>query len=1272
MTTPSSVQSARTNFDIGPLSWVMGEVREALARSKAAIQDAIAQDSESQATSIRQAKAYLHQAHGALQIVDIDGVPVITEAVEEILTRMESGALTLTPEVCATVSDSFQAVVEYLEELLAGALHQPVRLYPYYRSLMELKGTEKIHPSDLFFPNLSVKLQLPATAVPVAPNYAVLRQRFERALLSVLKTADETADGASMAVMQKVLAEIENAQANEHARTFWWVMLGLAEAVAAGKIKNELFVKQLFARINLQIRRLSEGSAGISERILRDALFFIAGAIEQGLPQRAQQIRAAFRLQGMVPPDYRQKHYAQINADALALAKEELANAKNRWNRIAGGDVSAAPQFEQDMAKLAEAGSQLNAPSLSKLLRELSGIARHAAHSNPGESLGLEIATSLLFVENALNYPSRLSEDFSEKADAMTARLLSIVVGETPAAKADWLDDMSRQAQQRQTMAVLATEMQASLAQVEKMLDEYFGNPAKRAMLGTIDSMLHQIEGAMSILDQEDATAAIRHVRSEIRRFEEIEDGAAPDQQALQRMAQNIGALSFFIETLQLPAESGKKRFAFDEKTGVFQAKLLEEGSEDNRPFVLEQENVPAPANSIPTTATFNSAPDVPTVEEELAQQQKRSAELARSLVAEPGNEALQEQLKESLLRVRSDAALVEDSAADQRAQAAIEILENPDFAPTEDMLAEIVSVTAQEPASSIIQEAAPAHAAMPATDEAIDAELLEIFLGEAQEVLECIRQTLPQLRNEPKNQDHMTTLRRSFHTLKGSGRMVGLNAFGEAAWSIEQVLNLRLSDGQGGSPNLYALIEKATEVLGAWVSDLVISGTSRRVPDALIAAAARVKLGEEFSYDEPAAEGLQAIAAEPVGTNAEPASVLPETMQLEAADLPGFENVPLLEEDLLAFETIVVPAGADSAVEHSLSSAESDEADFMLAEVLEFPDTRMLDQPRDENVKRIGDFEISLPLHNIYLAETDDLVRLLTKDFAEWQREPERDVNILAVHAAHSLAGSSATVGLDSLYQAAHALEMVLQTLARKPVKLQIDEFDVLGRSVECLTSMLQKFALDEMPSHEPAQVQELQDLLRELNARAGKDSNESLPTQEDSDPTAETEEILAVPVLDAEEDPVSFASILPEQKAEIVHELSKQPEFAARQMVEPSVTASLQSVPHEAPALLDENAVLIKDELDADLLPVFIEEGQDILPQMAQLLRTWQQTPSDTATAQMLLRQLHTIKGSARMAGAMELGQHMHVMESRIEQMTRVGAPSADAIDELLSRLD
>jgi len=1275
MTTSSPAQSTADRFDTGPLSWVIGEIREALNRSKAALHDAAGQDADAQQTSLRLAKTYLHQAHGALQIVDVDGIAIITETVEDLLERVDTRQLAMTKELAVAVDGSYQALIEYLDELLSGMPHQPVRLFPYYRALLEARGAERVHPADLFFPNLAIRPQLPAAdeARSARPSkYMVMRQHYEKALLPFLRSTERGAELAHAAAMRDIIGEIERVQSNQQTRAFWWVMHGLAEEVAAGHIPNEIYVKQLFARINLQIRRLSQGSPSIAERLLRDALFFIARTADPS--PRARQIRQVYQLDGLVPPDYDTRRYGQIDMDALAAAKERLTQAKNIWNRIAGGDVSFADSFEHEMHMLADAGTRLNSPPLSKLLRELKGIARHAAHAKPGDMLGLEMATGLLFVENALGRIARLPENFAERADAMTARLLAVVSGEMPAQNAPWLDDMSREAQQRQTMTALAGEMQSSLRQVEKMLDEYFRDPSQRDTLGQLDGILHQIEGALAVLDQDDAVRTIQHTRAAVQHFIDADEEEAPEQGTFQRVAQNVGALSFFIESLHLPTGTAAKRFAFDESTGTFHAHLIEKDAQNDGQMdvVVDAGSTPAEVTPVEPEAP---APALPTVEDELAFHQQQSAELAMSLTAEPDNQLLQEQLKESLEKIRLDATLIDNPELNDLARAGIDILERADFSESQEALAQIITATV--PAVQAAEPLPPVVA--PETDEAIDAELLEIFLSEAEEVLGAVRETLPESRMQPHNQEHLTTLRRCFHTLKGSSRMVGLVAFGEAAWSIEQVLNLRLSESRGGDAELYALLDKAAEILGEWVQNLKLTGTSSQTPDALVRAAEQVKAGGQFSYQEaetaifaaPEATAQAESAASPAEDSMPDFAAAPPEDAQEAdipeeavAELPQAEEIRMGDDELAMFEVAADMQPEPAAEEIVPEPAPFAEPVLKIADVIDFPTMHPPETRRDDNVKRIGDIEISVPLHNIYLAETDELVRLLAQDFSEWRHEPDRKVNIQCVHAAHSLAGSSATVGFKALQEVAHALELFLQSMSRNAVRLEMHEFDTLEQSVERIKLMLQRFALGEMPVYQPEFVRILAGLRQdvELRAQTQVDTASAAEAEAPAIPASPGAEAVSEPMFELRLEPEQAADVMPQEPAAVTQDA------AAPEPEAPYSTPVLDANPDSA----IDPALALKDELDADLLPVFLEEGRDILPQMAGVLRDWQEDPSRLAAAQSLLRSLHTLKGSARMAGAMSLGQHLHDMETRIENIMRLGAPSVASIEDLQVRYD
>lgn len=1345
----NSPEIPQEQFDIGPLSWVMGEVREAISNAGKLLSDATLQDAETQSTTLLHAKSYLHQAHGALQIVDIDGVSIVTETIEDLIDRLQSGQLEISRAHVDVISDAFHAILCYLEDLLTGAPHQPVRLFPYYRALLEIKGAERIHPADLFFPSLSVHEKIPEltlvhTNAPV--NYSNLRQRFEKLLLTVLTAKENEQQLHAVRSMHDLIKEIEQAQSTSQAKAFWLVMRGFSESVAQGAIENKQYVKQIFGRINLQIRRLVDGVTTIPERLLRDALFFIA-QVDQPSPFVAQ-ILLAYGLNNQVPLDYEQKNYGQIPANILATAREQVSLVKNLWGRIANGDIGLADKFSQKMKDLAESGASLNSPPLYKLLRELSGIARHAERSPDRNKMGLELATSLLFVENALEQITHLPSDFSGRADEIAARLLSVVSGDEPPTQASWMGDLSREAQQKKTMSVLVSEMQVSLRQVEKTLDEYFRDAANSEVLAPVDGILHQIGGALAILDQDDAMLAVEHVRVMVKHFADAHDTDEidTDSDAYRNVAQNVGALSFFIETLQNQPELAKKKFSFDSSIGLFRSNLLEKPAEKELLPSIQMES------ATPLSVTM-------TTEQELSNQQHESARLAVSLADEPHNSELQAQLKDSLESERSVAILLDDTDASARARAAIDLLDKSDFSSTPEELNNIVVATTQISSAQDITTSVD----LPVNDEAIDAELLEIFLEEAEEVLEFVRHTVPLSRLDPANQEHLISLRRAFHTLKGSGRMVGLMIFGEAAWSIEQVMNLWLSESRAGAEPLYALLDLSEPELSAWVADLKQTGQANRSGAAIIAAADRLKNAhdvidptpqasaapdEEIALAEPERvidqelnlsvlnEELLAVALdETITPHLENQNLLsvPQPEQLEVLAEPAYFldeseiiELPMPVTDLVSSDGAVLAridesellsetATEDDELSHfdassQVASTENDldtesrqievslqsqaydtedqSKDVESAEIIDFPDLSSPLLAQDDNVKRIGDIEISLPLHTIYMAETDEIVRFLSQDFAEWRHESSRHVSRHAVHAAHSLAGSSATVGLIAAQELAHGLEMVLQRVERHPVNLELSEFDVLDHSVECIKGMLKKFALSEMAQHEPAEIRQLEKLLQSVILRSG-------VGDDDDEFITSTNERLDQDIFVADDEPVS--ELAPENDVleeivsaapEDIHLVAEVPtsllmadavtEVLAPTLEEPQfenalTEAAIPSEVYEVPASSSEFDVRLKDDLDIDLLPVFIEEGNDLLPMVGQLLRSWQQQPDDASIPQAILRLMHTIKGSARMAGAMQLGQHTHDMETRIESLMHSGGTVRQPLlDDLLSRHD
>src|SRR5207247_1618193 len=96
------------------------------------------------------------------------------------------------------------------------------------------------------------------------------------------------------------------------------------------------------------------------------------------------------------------------------------------------------------------------------------------------------------------------------------------------------------------------------------------------------------------------------------------------------------------------------------------------------------------------------------------------------------------------------------------------------------------------------------------------------------------------------------------------------------------------------------------------------------------------------------------------------------------------------------------------------------------------------------------------------------------------------------------------------------------------------------------------------------------------------------------------------------------------------------------------------------------------VRDDVDPQILPIFLEEVAELFPQAGEELRAWRRFPADEGSAIKLRRTLHTFKGSARMAGAMRLGELTHRMESRLHEGAAGAEPAPEWFDLLETDLD
>jgi chemosensory pili system protein ChpA (sensor histidine kinase/response regulator) len=1181
------------SIDTAPLSWVIDEVRNAAGEAQEAL--AKYRASRNDTGSLRLAKSHVHQVHGAMQMLDIPGLAVLSEATEALLARFDQAPDTATPNALNAAEQAINALLAYSDELLAGAQHQPLRLYPYLHDVLQARGAERVHPADLFFPPLGTRLSFDAPARPTSQEELRAKRRdYELGLLSILN--DQVSDPALLP-MREALATLADVQPGPQARTFWTVAVALFDALRDRAVPVDLNVKRLAARLNLQLKRAVDGAPNIAERLLRDALYFVARA-DSRAPLVAQ-IQDSFKLQGAVPAGFESHRFVRVDRDLLTSAKEKVAQLKGVWNQAAGSPdgqdgVRARPeimqQFAADASALADLLEKLNQPHAQRLAATLAQVsAQHGASGQAAsDALGLEVASALLFMEMLLSSIYTQDDRHVDRVEAVMSRVQAAAAGSAPGAVEPWLNELARKEQEKSTLNQLAGELSSQLASVEKSLDAYFRNPADRGAIAAADAPLLQVQGALGLLGFEPAQQTVAYVRTKLTQFAEPDYEAQPDDFA--HLAETYGRLTLAVEAFVRDPQGERNRYAFDAQQGLLR----------------EQDSVrPYGGFSAHEFVPLEIRDDAASVELQLAEQQKKTLAIFEALERAPQDAQLRQDLTTSLGQMRDSAALVDDAQVAASSAQALQALKASAGATPNAASLQSLAQAMEQIAPAVL--AAPEVADVPADQAGIDAELLEIFLAEAQEVLDTLHEAHGQAHKTPASVETLTTLRRGFHTLKGSGRMVGLDVFGEAAWSLEQVLNHWLAEGKSANDDLLKLIDRASSEMREWIGEIERDGFSRRKSAPFEVAAHAVRDGHAFAWPEqrPA-----------------PAVVAP------VIELPA-------QEPIVATPVV-------------------------------------------EDVKRVGDVSIGLPLFNIFMAESDENARRLVQEFAEWQHEPSRPVSDLAMRLSHTLSGSSATVGLESLHGLGHAIELALLAIKRVNLSLTPDEHASLEESARAFAAMLNTVAGGDYPPAPQALIDRLNTLRARIEERhAEKDApaavaevvnlGDYLAAQRQSEPV----EVIEVTAPPAEPDQKHDNHAAPTALTAPEPVLEAAPEPAAPHAMPVQLAPEQPKIERRTAnrAAIEDT---IRDEIDPELFEIFSAEAQEGLPLLNREVRAWQANPGSQAHPQALMRVLHTLKGSARMAGALRVGQSAHEMETQIESALAAPSLPADLFEQLTSRAD
>lgn len=519
-----------------------------------------------------------------------------------------------------------------------------------------------------------------------------------------------------------------------------------------------------------------------------------------------------------------------------------------------------------------------------------------------------------------------------------------------------------------------------------------------------------------------------------------------------------------------------------------------------------------------------------------------------------------------------------------------------------------------------------------PADEEPIDDELREVFLEETDEVLDVLHRYLPNSADKTAQGE----MRRAFHTLKGSGRMVRALVLAELAWAVENLLNRVLERSVALSPEVQQVLDEAVALLPELIADFATDDQRQRDEvDALAARAHALASGTPQPSAEPHDPMLLEIFRNEVQSHLDslnhflqqaaehvPLHVSDELQRAlhtlkGSAYMAGVLPIAELARPLdhltreykahrlpLDLDEVELLLEAESLFQRGLRDLDSDPlAPIKGAEDLINRTQRLLDQQLEAlldapntglRIKRDPQLIAN------FLAQGMDILLDAESLLRRWQQHPGERQELTA------LLDELTTLGEGAHVADLHAIDALCEALldlygAVEESSLAVSErfFHEAEQAHEALINMLDQLAAGQEISPAPARVQALRELLDEA--------------------------------------------------------------------LDPSATGLIKSDGSRALSISELGAATAQLDqptaMDDEIVEIFLEEAVDILDSAGQSLKRWLLEPDNAGPLSSLQRDLHTLKGGARMVEIGPIGDLAHELEFLYEGLSAgLLAPSAE----------
>ncbi len=1237
--------------DYVALEWVRGEIAETLKQARQSLETFVEQPGNS--TGLSYCLAYLHQVNGILQMVQFFGAALLAE-------EMELLAQALLDEKVANVNEALdvlmQAILQlprYLERVQTARRDLPMAVLPLLNDLRAARGDSFMSQSGLFNPVMPA--ELPETAPERFAGldsfqFAVFLRKIRQTMqVSLIGLARGQQTEQSLIQLARVFAGLEKLSAGTPVLPLWQAASGLVDGLANCSLELSTAVRSLLRQLDGRLRKLvHDGVDGLNQppprELLKNILFYVAKA--QPNSERLQLLHQTYHLADALPPENLEAGTVDrgtIRSVVTALC-EELLRVKDSLDLFVRGNHKALGELEELRAPLKQIADTLAmlgfAQQRKTVLEQAEALQEMATGNSPASDAALmDIAGALLYLEATLVGMAGSDEVDSAVAEMVAPTDLALV------------------------HRMVIREARIGLEQTKDGIIEFIASQWQHQNLEPVSDLLNQVRGGLAMIPLPRAARLVSSVRRYIDE-QLLASRLVPDWQDLDALADAISSIDYHLERMY-EDQTGDSEQVLD-AAAVSMASL-------GYPIVDER--------NLPNELYDLGWGDQEAMDTPLPQPVEESRD---NVIADSGSDLIQEtvQVAPGVPAVPLLFDSFDESAAKEVAELSIDSFELPEVelpqaatAAAEGQaddgeaggLAILAATSAiNPPAKEMLEHLLPP----PADEEPVDEELQEVFVEEAGEVLETLVEVFPQWQQNPADDKALTEVRRAFHTLKGSGRMVRALIVGELAWAIENMLNRVIEGGVETSAPLLQVITDVVDLLPELIEEY--AGQSQRQRDdvdrlaAIAHALAKKEALPTFAGDEEQAERTDKAVAEleEQAETADADELDPVLLEIFHGEALGHLQVLLAFVEECRTELPRLVSEELQRAMHTLKGS-AHMAGINPVTGLATVCEQMVKEYRAHLLK-IGEQEagllercarlLSLGVEQLFstplqpLAGTDELIsdveqlleqqlsceqqasriapvslltsRFLVKDMSLllnmedllqlWRNHPAEPVRLHELNSELvALKNDAQMTGLEPVEALAHALSVLYQQLHAGCRQLGDGQIDRVVEAHEALISMMDEVAagLDVTPQSE------LVADLQQLATSVGPDA-------------AQEPECDRVPI------PV----------------------------IEPEVETTGEEVAAE------KATVIAYADFEPELLEIFLDEALELMDSANRSLERWLASPAETDSLAILMRDLHTLKGGARMADITSVGDLAHELESIYEDLIDGSYKTSQPLAELL----